>query len=641
MAKRVLGVGGVLGAVVTAALGTVVGCGDGFASSDDCHASRTCSSTAGETAAGGNGAGGADDMTPGGMAGTAGAAGAAGAADLGGAGGAEAECAVDADCSNHKAEDGAELCDAGVCVAGNAPPTIVSFTPEEDAVDVEPDTTIVIEFSEPLDGKTVTPANIRVQDGTTVLAGTLTPMDGKVTFTPATPLSLLASYTLSVTTGVKDVDGAALLEPLSVTFAIRDGAWREAIDIAKDTRGTLSDVLPMNSDGSALVAWTGREDSYCPAWGRWFLRGVGSDAAKSLAIAGQTECNIVSAGGNAEGVSAVTWSEPDAANGNAVAQFRDGAWLGKPQLVAKGASSDRLRVAVAPDGSISLFEHATASSTVWTTDAAGAWPDEADVISDLTPQGRTSVAFDATGNGLAVWRAKDKNSTKQRIASSRLTAGGKWAEAVDLPGSVAATLGDAQRGVPIVAFDSKGDAIALWVDASSSKLKASRFSKTGWAQPEIISGALTVDLINEAPALTFDGQAFVAAWVALDDGNRYTYSARYDLTTGWAPHQKRQGASPDGTSANRMPRLASDGRGNLILVFAKGAGAAFTLVYERYSNQEWSGLTDVPGGSVTNINFETQDILPLSMSANGLAVLAWSNYDTIKYASTVRLASFY
>jgi hypothetical protein len=406
----------------------------------------------------------------------------------------------------------------------------------------------------------------------------------------------------------------------------------------------LSDVLPMASDGRALLVWSGGASSYCPAWGRWFLRGAAETAAKSLAITGQTECNAVSAGGNAAGVSAVTWTEPDAANGTDVAQYRDGAWLANPTLVSKIAA-DRLRVAVGPSGAVTLFEHVSGKSTAWTTNASGKWPADGNPISPFTAEGRTSVAFDRAGNGLAVWRAKDPLNTQlQRIVASKLmTLDGEWGNVVDIPGSVTATSADAQRGVPTVAFDSNGDAMALWNDASfAGKLMASRYSQqTGWAGPELISGALAVDLINDAPGLTFDGEAFVAAWMALEGGKRYTYTARYDLKTGWGIYEKQQTITADGTSAARMPRLVSDGRGNLLLVFAKGKTPTYSLMYQRYAKGAWSAITAVPGGTVTQPYFEETDILPLSISANGLGALAWTNYDSANYVSTVRLASFF
>jgi Bacterial Ig-like domain len=652
MAKQLVGLGGVVGAVVAAILGTVAGCGDSFGSGD-CHASRTCGSAGGESAVGGasegNGpnagadanAGGSDSTSVGGTAASAGAAG----ASEGGAGGADLECHVDDDCSDAKAENGLEACDQGACVAGNPPPTIGSVTPVGDAVDVEPDSSVVIAFSEPLDPKTVTSTTIQVLDGKTVVPGKLAYTDGTVTFTPTSPLTLLAPYTVSVTTGVTDEQGASLLTAFSSSFSIRDGSWT-TIDVVKDIGGSLSGTLPIASDGSVLLAWSGNATEYCPVWARWFLRGAPSTAAKAFTIAGQTECNFVSSAGNATGVSAVVWAEPDAANGTDVEQYRAGAWQATPSLVSKSTDSFPLEVTVAPNGLVTFFEHSVFGGTkVWTTDVAGKWPADGAPISTFAAKGPTSVAFDSKGNGFAVWRAKDPSGTKlERTVVSRLTTeSGTWGDVEDLPGSVTATTSAAaQRGAPTVAIDSKGDALALWVDASSTgKLMASRFSQSIWAEPESVSGALTVDLLESPPALAFDGKGFIAAWTAQEAGKRYAYTARYDLKTGWDTYQKQQTAADDGTSAPTMPRIVSDKRGNSLLVFAKGAAPAYTLMYQRYSDGVWGTIQPVPGGAVANAYFENLRTMPLSMSANGSAALAWTNYDAAKYLSTVRLASFF
>jgi hypothetical protein len=98
----------------------------------------------------------------------------------------------------------------------------------------------------------------------------------------------------------------------------------------------------------------------------------------------------------------------------------------------------------------------------------------------------------------------------------------------------------------------------------------------------------------------------------------------------------------DGTSAGRMPRLATDGRGHLMLVYATGAAPSFKLRYQRYLNDAWGLITDIPDGAVSSTSFELTDILPLSMSRNGLGALAWATHDGNEaFTTAIRLASFY
>jgi hypothetical protein len=648
MNKRYWGMSGV-GSVAALAFG--VACGNSF-SGDDCKANRTCAETGGDSgseggsadqskagAPSGQGEGG-DGTIPGGAGGLGSVNGAAGAA-----GASDGECRVAADCSNSDPADGEEVCNAGVCGAGNPPPTVVAVTPKDASVDIELDAKVAIQFSEPLDAKTVTSATIRVLDGETVVPGSLVYADKTVTFTPTSPLALLAPYTVSVATGVKDAAGARLLNEYTSEFSTRDGAWK-TVDVVQDSIHSLSHGLPISSEGDVWVAWAGTSNENCPISTRSFRRGVVATTKVVDFEAGQ-DCSWLSSGGNAAGVVSVVWNLPNAQHGTYLQQYRAGAWQANPSLVSKDINGHDLRVAVAPNGVVTLFEHGTDGSKTWMTDAAGTWPATGSIVSVNGASGPTSVAFDAEGNALALWHGSAVVAGGiERILVSRFDAAtSKWSAATDLPGSVAAnapTL-DALRGVPVVAVDDKGDAMALWVNASANgKLMASRYSQaTGWDAPESISGVPIVKSVYEPPGLAFDGEAFVAAWTAEEGGKYYTYTARYGSATGWGAAARQQVTVADGTSALKMPRLVSDGRGNLLLVFAKGAAPTFSLVYQRYAHGAWGALKAVPEGTVTNQSFESSAVMPLSMNGGGLAALSWSNHDDYGRITGIRLASFY
>jgi hypothetical protein len=644
----VSGIGGTL-----AALTMAVACGDAFGDGNDCKASRTCAETGGDSGSEGGSAGGpasgatagqgegGDGTTAqggdgGAAGGAAGAAGAAGAFDGG--------CRAAADCSNDDPADGEEVCNNRQCVAGNPPPTVVSVSPKDAAVDIELDAKVAIKFSEPLDAKTVTPATVRVLDGKTVVPGSLQYANDTVTFTPTSPLALLAPYTVVVTTGVEDAEGAPLLSEYTSEFSTRDGAWK-TVDAANGSFWALSDGLPISAEGDVLVAWAGMGNQNCPVTATWLRRGMAT-STKVFDADLSSDCGWVSSGGNAAGVASVVWNIPNSAHGTYAQQYRAGAWQANPSLVSKDTHGHDLHVAVAPSGVVTLFEQGDGDSEIWRTDAAGKWPTMGNVLSSAFSNGRVSVAYDPEGNGFAVWHSIPSVGGIERIVVSRFdAASGKWSTATDLPGSVAATAptGDALRGIPVVAVDNEGGAMALWVNASvDGKLMASRYSpSTGWDAPEPISGTLVVESRYERPALVFDGEVFVAAWTALEAGKRYTFTARYEATTGWGAYAKQQVTAADGTSALKMPRLVSDDRGSSLLVFAKGAAPTFSLVYQRYAHGAWNAIKAVPGGTVANQSFENNvSILALSMNDSGLAALSWGNYEDNRI-SAIRLASFY
>jgi hypothetical protein len=250
------------------------------------------------------------------------------------------------------------------------------------------------------------------------------------------------------------------------------------------------------------------------------------------------------------------------------------------------------------------------------------------------------VAFDSNGNGLALWRAIDDYGLPQIFASRLTQPAGTWSAATTLPPTVGAP-GDTQLGIPAVAFDATGRAIAIWFDKKSSVIRASRYQPaSGWDTPLAISGAETVTILDEAPALVFDGSDFVAAWTAESGGKLYTYTARYAASSGWDVPQRRQTVAADGFSASHMPRVGSDGRGNLLLVWAKGTAPNFSLVYQRFTGGMWRGIQEIDGAGIKSPTFESSQALPFAVNPNGLGVVAWGNYDATTLTA-VRLASFF
>jgi len=650
-------------------LGGVAACGSDFGSTD-CRTNRTCSDASGGDAAGGNGAG---DPAPGGDAGQvaggapsavaggphAGAPGEgggdaepmAGAAGVGGS--ADVGCRGPGECSNGDPSDGEETCDAhGVCQPGNPPPKVTAVSPTDKTANAEPAIKVVITFDEPLDAATVTAANVKLLDGDVEVSGTPAYADNKITFTPASPLALLGSYEISVSTAVTDVGGAGLLAPFSSTFAIRDGVW-STIDVVT-APGQFADTLPITTEGNVLLGWLGKNNASCPSYAGWFNRGKAVAAAKALSANDVTDCERVAVGGNAAGVAAVLWQVPDAQHGTYVQQYRAGKWAtGDGKISASTVSYTHPTLAVAPNGMVTFFQNGGPGTTAWRTDAAGKWAATGDVLEAneqaLNPP---EVAFDAQGNGLAIWRATDAGSAEQ-ILVSRYTAGGSWAAATALPGSSsnAGTASSGRGAAVALAMNPNGDAMAVWVrlpGTGTGTLVASSFSRSsGWGGATPLTSTLVVDPINDRPGLVFDGKTFVAAFTGSDASKLAAYSVRYDtVAQGWDAAEKRQAAS-DLASAARMPRLASDGRGNLMLVWTTGVSPNYKLVYQRYANGAWGETQVVPGGAITNQRFETgldynpEPPFPLAMNHLGLGALSWANASSIGAITGVRLASFF
>ncbi|MGK2963136.1 MAG: Ig-like domain-containing protein, partial [Gemmatimonadaceae bacterium] len=111
----------------------------------------------------------------------------------------------------------------------NTAPTVTAVVPKNDSIGVPTSSTVRVTFSEPMNPATITTSTITVRNTLTTapVAGTMSYDAATRTaiFTPG-GLSNLTSYTVTVTTGVKDVAGNQLAAPFTSTFttiALGDG----------------------------------------------------------------------------------------------------------------------------------------------------------------------------------------------------------------------------------------------------------------------------------------------------------------------------------------------------------------------------------------------------------------------------------
>lgn len=173
----------------------------------------------------------------------------------------KAACAkVDESCSESVTCCEGFTCDAATskCIsaggAGEGAPTVVSTSPEKDAIGVALDTKVSATFSVEMDANTFTTDSFIVKDSSNkTIAGTVSYSDKTATFTPASNLSLMTIYTATITTGVKDTSGNSMAAEYTWTFTSRDGKWGSQPVIIGG--GGYNPQIAMNENGSAMVVW--------------------------------------------------------------------------------------------------------------------------------------------------------------------------------------------------------------------------------------------------------------------------------------------------------------------------------------------------------------------------------------------------
>ena len=109
----------------------------------------------------------------------------------------------------------------GLTVSARRPPVIVRTEPPPRKRDVPLNSTVVVIFSEPVAESSLTASSVKLFSGSARITGSVRLVQGSATsavFTPAAPLRAQTDFRLVVTTDVKDLQGDALEDSVSVGF---------------------------------------------------------------------------------------------------------------------------------------------------------------------------------------------------------------------------------------------------------------------------------------------------------------------------------------------------------------------------------------------------------------------------------------
>src|SRR2546426_4717656 len=148
----------------------------------------------------------------------------------------------------------------GVTVRPTRPPVVVNTDPPRKKTDVPVNAAIVVAFSEPVAGATVTPPAVQLLRGTTAVSGTVRFLDAtldathvSVEFVPDVALAAGTPYQLIVTKQVHDLDGEALAEPDTVTFTTGQSSTGPPASIRLSVDSMLSLVTGATFQMTAAV----------------------------------------------------------------------------------------------------------------------------------------------------------------------------------------------------------------------------------------------------------------------------------------------------------------------------------------------------------------------------------------------------
>jgi PKD repeat protein len=146
--------------------------------------------------------------------------------------------------------DGANAIAALNLGLAHAPPGVVAMTPARDAKNVPLDSSIVVDFSKPIDPSSITAASVVLKAGTTAVQAqaVVSANRRRITVTPSSALAGLTAYTLTLGPDIRDTAGNALSAFAPLTFTTLDPSKATALAV-----GAITAELP-DEDGFSVIA---------------------------------------------------------------------------------------------------------------------------------------------------------------------------------------------------------------------------------------------------------------------------------------------------------------------------------------------------------------------------------------------------
>jgi hypothetical protein len=228
------------------------------------------------------------------------------------------------------------------------------------------------------------------------------------------------------------------------------------------------------------------------------------------------------------------------------------------------------------------------------------------------------IAFDASGNALAVWAQSD--SSRYNIRANRYTAATGWGTAELIEGDNAGDAFDSQ-----IAIDASGNALAVWAqsDGTRSNIWANRYTAaTGWGTAVLIEG----NNAGEAgvPEIAFDANGNALAVWYQSDGSRYNiWANRYTAATGWGAAELIE---VDNAGDAFDPQIAIDASGNALAVWRQFDDTVDNIWTNRYTAGTGWGTAEL----IENNNAGDATEVQIAFDASGNALAVWRQFDGIR-----------
>ncbi len=503
-------------------------------------------------------------------------------------------------------------------------PSVVSVSPADNDVDVDPGTDVVITLDGAITESLIPSGSVTVSTEAGPVSGSLSlDSTGKIiTFTPSSELSLYTSYSISINITHTDSRATQSLEK-NYSFRIRDGQWSSLMTVSDIYYGSYNPQVAFYTPDRAVAVFDvivndARYWAYSSFWNgsAWSNPGARSS---TYAMEGNFTYPVAASNGNGFGISA--WAEYDEIADEKLFSsiLDDGNW-GTASGLTSHEHTDTLISAAAAKGSLEsaalvwgVFDDET--NYIWTDIYSnGEWGGASQLCSH---NGITDphCAMDGNGNAFAVW-IYDQDAYMSRYNASTKA----WSDVNQL-----SSLNTYNTSV---ACDADGNAILMWY-VGSELIKAGFYD----ASADTLSSAKTLwDPIEwcKNPEAAFDGNGnIMSIWFA--DGNMYAGKIEAGGWDVWSSSYASTLETIGDATDNFSPEVALDQTGNGFIVYVNYAETSVKVKRYKY-NAAWdSWIADETSSTFTT--FAGADYIDsnptLAVSSNGKAVLSFQSSEKI------------
>jgi hypothetical protein len=231
------------------------------------------------------------------------------------------------------------------------------------------------------------------------------------------------------------------------------------------------------------------------------------------------------------------------------------------------------------------------------------------------------VAFDAAGDAIAIWT--QDNGKRAVVRANRFTPTGGWGNAVSVESNPSDT---ADAANPRVAFEPNGDALAVWEQSDGTRLNvwSNRYTNgPGWGTPQLLENEDLGDAHDPQIVADASGNA-IAAWIQADTQSLNFMWARYAPANGWSAATK---LDTPATGAISRSSIAMEPRGTAFAVYAQ---------FDQASSLDiWSSQYTAASGWSTPVRVETATKAAgnprVALDAHGHAMAVWTQFDGTRY----------